>query len=251
MHKLSLRASVAVLAVASVCSLASAQLSVDAGYDLFQSTSNSSFLGVDFVGLPAEVYTFPNPIGKQNVDTTDTIIQRLNTVTAAAPGDTVTTPIQVDLLQLVSTAPTNAFGPMTTYYYITLNPNAPSLGTMSITVNNASGGMFTSMLDINFEIHMGSLNGPVTYTGDIPLTNTGDTWGRTPIAGAVTIPGVNLNLDGTDNAADFWPGVPLTESHPGAGEHVVTDGATPEPSQWAVFAVPGCLMLLRRRRASR
>ena len=247
------RVGLAVLALASIPQFASAQLSVDPGWDLFQSMDTTTFNGANFMGVPIGSYNFGGTIGVKNTGNTDTIIQRQGTVNVAAPGDSQTIQIQMDVLQLETVAPVN-FGAGLGNYFITLQSAAggpASTGTMTVTVASAAGGTFTSSLDVFFNIEFGSLTGPVVMSGDLTLTNSGDTWTRIPIPGAETIPGVNINLNGANNAADFWPGVPLIEQHPTGAQHVVTDALTPEPPQLAVFAIPACLLLLRRRRSKK
>ena len=57
-------------------------------------------------------------------------------------------------------------------------------------------------------------------------------WGRDPLTGAVSIPGVNYLLDGQDRSEDFWPATPLQEGNPDGSNYVATTAVIPEPSTW-------------------
>jgi hypothetical protein len=202
-------------------------LTVDAGFDLFATTTGSSFPGLgDLVGVPLGG-VFEN---------TDTIIQRTQAVTVAAPGDTGTTQLSVFALQLETAMPISFMGGPLGDYFVTLQSirgGPASTGSMNITFASTAGGTFTSTLDLNLDIRFGSLTGPIVDSlNNLALTNSGDSWGRTPTPGALLITGLNYLLNGTDTSNDFWPGVPLTETHPGGGEHVVDPAGNliPEPS---------------------
>jgi hypothetical protein len=227
---------------------------VKAGYDLFQSTTGTEFDGMPFTGVPLVTYNFGS--GSVVVGNADTIIQRLSDATVpTTPGSTASVSIRIDALQLETTG--NFMGMGNGNYFLVPQSyfgGPTSTGTMNITFASNAGGTFTSTLDVFFDITKGSLTGPIVYSGDLTLTNSGDTWGRTPPAGATTINGVNVNLlgDGTNNG-DFWPGVPFTESHPGFGQHVVTDASSvPEPGTWFMGATAMMIGLAyagwRRRR---
>jgi len=235
-----------------------AGLTVAAGYDLFQSVTGvgsggTNFMGVDFTGVPLNTFNFGGTIGVQNVGPTDTIIQRLSTVTVLAPGQSAITGLNVLALQLETTAPTTVFGPLANYF-ITLTPAATSTGSMNITFASTAGGTFTSQLDLFFDIHMGALNGPVVASEELMLSNSGAAWGRIPPPGSVLINGVNNFLNGNDNSQDFFINPPLIEAHPTAGQHQVQEAGTiPEPSAWVmgtIAAVAGLAYTGWRRRAA-
>jgi hypothetical protein len=231
----------------SECSAAG--LTVAAGYDLFQTEPGTSFMGVDFTGVPLVSYNFGGTVGIQLTGPTDTIIQRPSNVTVGAVGDSGTTKLMVDALQLMSTTKTNVFDPAlaANFYYITLHsPNAgdQNTGTMTITFNSTGGGTFTSSLDVNFDIHYGSITGAVVATTELTLTNSGASWGRIPAPGTVLINGANNLLDGTDHNQDFFVSPPLIEKEPGAGQHVVIEAGTsiPEPTSWIMLGIAGLIV---------
>jgi hypothetical protein len=230
-----------------------------AGWDLFQTETGTSFDGVAFSGVPIGTgYTFPatnpegNPINPRNpnLGPTDTIIERNQNVTAA-PGGSGTTTLTFDALQLVTTAPVAAgtFGPgsLAGNYYITLNPTVASTGTMTINFANPTpgppppaqpiGGTFSSTLDVNYELHYGSLTGTVVTTGSVTLASSGTVdWTHYPLADQVQITNVNSILNTTDHSNDFFLVGPLTEKEPGA-LHIVVEAGTqsiPEPSTFVL-----------------
>jgi len=229
---------------------------VDAGYDLFTTAPGSQFnfggaIGLQsLMGVPLGTYNFGGAIGVQNVTTTDTIIQRLSAVTTSGGS----TSLMVDALQLETVNGIPSLGNQ--HLFVTLTPGVGSTGSM--TINNGSPGTFTSTLDLNLDIHLGSLTG--TVEGSVPnlmLTNSGDSWSHTNTTpGAVLIPGVNYFLNGNSTSNDFWPGVPLMEDSSGAAHHYVDPGGSnpiPEPSSWVLGAMAGMAGLAyagwRRRRA--
>jgi len=242
-----------VVAVAALAfpSLGRASFVVNPGWDLFQTLSpGTTFGGVQFQGVPLNTFNFGGVIGNQNVDGTDTIIQRQAAAVApgGVPGTAPPIPIQMLALQLMSTTPTAVFGPLDTYF-ITLQsvrtvaeggagPN--SLGTMTITFGPEAPihGTFTSSLDVFFDIRKGALNGPMTFSSDLVLQSSGTSWSHLPPSGAVQINGVNKMLNGTDTSRDFWPVPPFVESHPTGAQHTVVEtGAVPEPSSLVLSAL--------------
>lgn len=168
---------------------------VGAGYDLFATAPSSSddfggTIGIQsLVGDPLDYSTFP-PIVPHPlpVGSTDTIVQRLSSVTPSPGGGT--TDLQVDALQLETVNPIPSLGNQ--HLFITLTPGAMENGTMTI----YSNGAFTSTLDLNLDIHLGSLTGTVIGSlTDLVLTNSGYAWGNTAPPEAVLIPGVNYLLN--------------------------------------------------------
>ena len=219
-----------------------ADFEVAAGYDLFQSTAASSFPGLgNLQGVALGTYNFGGAIGVQNTGNTDTIIQRLSNAVASpnGVGGTASVSLQMVALQLETVAPVDP-GTGLDNYFVTLQSvhgGPASTGTINITWAGPTNGTFTSSLDVFFDIRKGSLNGAIIMSSDLVLSNSGDAWTNTAPPGAVTIAGVNLNLNGVNNNQDFWPGVPLTESHPNGAQHVVIDGAVPEPASLALLGL--------------
>jgi hypothetical protein len=213
-------------------------LIVDKGYDLFQTTTGSSFPGLgDLVGVPLGKFNFGS--GAVGVGTTDTIIQRLDDVTVAAAGDTGSTRLLVNALQLETATQVDFMNLGMDNYFVTLQSThggPKSTGTMDITFASAAGGTFTSTLDMNFDIRKHSLNGNIVASLDLMLSNSGASWGRIPPAAAELINGINYKLNGTDTSNDFWVTPPLIEKHPGGGQHQVRDASVPEPATWVMGA---------------
>ncbi len=237
------------------------------GWDLFETVPvETQFTGLGpLMGVPLGTYdfdtTFGRNIGVQNVGLTDTIIERDGVAIAPTQtaGASATIPIAMDRLQLETVSPVNFAGNGVANYYITLNPTVASTGTMTITWNSTGlGGTFSSTLDVNFEIHMGALNGAVVDTGSLTLTSSGTSWSDLPPPGAFQITNANQFLSGTagDRTQDFWPVPPFTEQEPGA-THVVTDtsnGTIPEPASLVLLGSGilgiGALTWRRRLRAA-
>jgi hypothetical protein len=210
-----------ILALAGLCGVLFLQTSsradvVDPGFDLF-TFPDTSFDGVVWAGVPLGTYNFGGSIGVQNVGNTDTIVRRLGT---SGTGQTV--PLQVDALQLVSATP--SFGGQ--YGFITLDPNDTSGGTITcFTATPGTGGTYSAQLHVYYDLHIGSLAGPVYTSGEVTEKGSGD-WQHNPPPGSLLIPGVNDELNGTDTSADFWP--------------------VPEPSSLALLGI-GAVSLLARK----
>jgi len=215
------------------------------GYDLFETTTGTNLNGIPLQGVPLGTYDFGGAIGVQSVGNTDTIVQRLQTATAPSlPGTAPTINLQMLALQMETVTPVD-LGAGLNNYFVTLQSirgGPATTGTMDITFANSAGGTFNSFFDVFYDIRVGALNGPIVNSSDLTLTGTANTWTRTPPPSAVTINGVNIDLNGVNSNSDFWPTPPVTESHPGGGAHVVND-AVPEPSTF-VLAVLGFLSLL-------
>lgn len=153
---------------------------VDPGYDLLRTISASYTVGslvLPIVGVPIGVFDFGPPFGMQFVNGADTIVKRLDRV----DGPFGTTRLEMVALQLKTAAPTTFGGllPLADYYF-TLSTTPLSLGLMDISfseppANALQKGTFTSILEVNFDIHAGSLNGPLVGFGSDDLTSSG-TW---------------------------------------------------------------------------
>ncbi|MCW3054833.1 MAG: hypothetical protein JWN14_4003 [Chthonomonadales bacterium] len=225
---------------------------VFAGYDLFQTAPGTSFLGTPLIGVPLGHYNFGGVIGNQNVGLTDTIVHRLNNAGPSVLGGTVATPLQMNALSMVTAVPTTFGGalPLNTYY-VFLDPTTPSVGSMAITYGSATSGTFVSSLNVNFDIGTAP-NDPSSsvFSSSVVLNSSGPVaWSDISPPGAVLIPGVNLNLNGSTINNDFWP-VPFSEDSSGAAHHIVTTAlATPEPGSVALLTASGVfgISLLRRR----
>ena len=233
-----------------------AQTDVLPGYDLLESQTGTQFMGEPFVGVPIGSYNFGGSIGVQNTGPTDTIVQRLqDSSVSSTPNTASPITIQMDDLQLESATPYSFGGGPVGYYYITLqsqdNTGPISTGSMTISFGSPAGGTFTSALDVFFDVHYAALNGPIVYSSDLTLSNSGDEWGRVPPPDAVLITGANYLLNGIDDSEDFFVNPPLIESHPGGvGTHIVQEAQVPEPATMGLAAVAGIFALSRRRRSA-
>jgi hypothetical protein len=238
----------AVLLAPGVSQGAPTTFTVAAGWDLFQTDAGgTTFPGLgNLMGVPLGTFDFDNLLGRnlgvQNVATTDTIIERTSNAVASpqAAGGTATIGLIMNALQLETVAPVN-IGNGLHNYFITLTPTAASTGTMTITWD-ATGlaGTFASTLDVFFDIHQDTLNGPVVQSADLVLSSSGTPWGINPPPGALTINNVNQFLSGVngDRTQDFWTGV-VDEVHPNGAQHVVrTDEiGAPEPGSLVLLGI--------------
>lgn len=203
------------------------------GFDLLETRDGTQFLGFDFEGVPLPDFDFGS--GPEDVGDTDTIVQRKDPANSsgAHPDTAPTIDIEMVALQLRSVDPIN-LGAGLDIHYVTLA--GPSLGTMDITFDTSNSGTFDSTLDLNFDIRIGALNGPIILTQTLSLSSTNTPWSRIPPAGAVQIPGVNHELNGTDPSGDFWPGL-IVETHPGTAVHVASSTVPDHTHAFSLFAL--------------
>lgn len=193
---------------------------IQTGWDLLATQPGTQFMGVPFQGVPIGSYDFGG--GLQNVGNADTIVQRL----ATANGPAQTIPIELVALQLKSVIPVD-FGLGVGIYYITLQsdrggPASPGSMTINFGPEANPHGTFDSFFDVFFDLRLGGLDGPIAFSGDLPLTSTSTPWTHLAPSGAVLIDGVNHNLNNSNNGEDFWSGGTITHEHPnGLGTHVV------------------------------
>ena len=226
------------------------------------------------MGVPLGTYNFGS--GPVSVGDADTIIQRVDTVTVAAAGDTGTTGLKMLALQLQTAAPVNFAGQGVDNYFITLQSThggPASLGSSAINFVNTDGVRSrristtqTRLLRMDFfDIHKGSLTGAIVYSNVLSLDNNtidirGATWQhQPPPSGAVVINGANHLLNGADTSTDFWPVMQVQPGQvfplvgPGAGphgfglfglladielnKHVYHNAMVPEPGTWIMGVI--------------
>jgi hypothetical protein len=200
-----------VAVIVALASPSSSQaLTVDPGWDLFQTVvPQTTFLGDVYKGVPLGTFNFGGTIGVQPTGPTDTIVQRLSAATATA-GNTAVIPIQLVALQLMSAVPVDftKFGGAGLHTaFITLHGTQAS-GTMGITFDATATatnqfGVFGATLPVSFDVRQDTLGGPIIASSSFTLLSSGN-WTHIAPPGAVLINGANNNLDGTDNLMDFW-----------------------------------------------
>ncbi len=229
-------------------------VTVAPGFDLFQTSAGTTFNGFDFKGVPLGTYNFGGSVGTQPTGLTDTILQRTSAVTSTV-GNSGTTPLVVEALQLESTSLINFGGAGLDDYFVTLQSThggTASTGSLSITFNAVGSGTFSSSFDVFFDIHKHALDGPIIYSSDFTLSAApNNMWSSTAPAGSVIISGANYHLNGTDSTQDFFPiGVTQHDSS-GAAHHYTMPANTPEPWQYGLVssAALGVFAFLRRRQA--
>lgn len=208
-----------------------AEIIVETGWDMFETTQPTTFAGVGFEGVPLGFFDFGGIIGVQSTGTTDSIVERLQVASVPYPSvPNTAAPIDIELvaLQLISIDPVD-FGGGLADHFITLQDGTPSTGQMTITFDDAGLGIFDSFIDVAFDLRIGALDGQIILSDTLRLSANNVPWDRIAPPGALLIEGVNHMLNGADVNGDFWPGG-FTEAHPGGAQHSVQAAAVPEPS---------------------
>jgi hypothetical protein len=201
-----------------------------------------------------------------NVGLTDTIVQRLGTGTPANP----TVNVQISALQMESAEPTSLDGGPLGDYFITLQSTdgtgPASTGTTTITWATPTSGTFSSSLDVYFDIHVGSVSGPIVGQSDLTLTDTDVDWSNLPGPNDALNPENDL-LNGTTDANDFFvtslPELPDLDapidtvddtwsSYLDVFSDIHSDAPLPEPASLGLIGVGAATLLARRpnRKAS-
>ena len=186
---------------------------VNAGWDLFATDPSSTFMGMNFQGVPIGSYDFGGAIGVQGTGTTDTIMQRLSKTDLGI----TSTDVVMNALQLETTAPVNFGGNGLDDYYLTLqSTHAGPASTGSMTVFGPTGPTIdTESFDMTvyFDIRKGSLSGPIVMSSNFGLLGPSDGWSHTAPLDTVLINGANYQTSGgSTNQGDFWPNTPLAET---------------------------------------
>lgn len=210
------------------------------GFDLFRTLPGTQVnLGPagnqPFRGVPLGTFDFGD--GPQEVFNTDTIVRRLASATPGSP----TIPIEMVALQLMSVNQFN-LGGGNDFHFITLQSirgGPASTGTMTINFGpeGIPHGTFDSVLNVFFDIRVGSLDGPIVFSSTLVLTATGVPWSHFPPSDALLLRGVNFLLNGENQLNDFFPSGPFDEEKPDEGRHRVDVGQVPEPATISLLAV--------------
>ncbi|MCH7799367.1 MAG: hypothetical protein IID28_13120 [Planctomycetes bacterium] len=223
-----------------------ASFAIGAGWDLFETTTPTTFMGFEFTGVPLGSFSFGlGPTGR-DTGTADTIIERLEAASVPGAGMSDTVDIELVALHLVSVEPIDLGGGLD-FYFITLQQDLASLGQMIIEFVDELGGLFSSLIDLAFDVRIGSLDGAIIFSDILQITTSDVPWDHVAPSGALQLDGINRNLNGVDTSADFWPD-PFTLGGPNGLFHSV-HSATPAPPGLAVLAL-AALAARRRHRSA-
>jgi hypothetical protein len=213
---------------------------------------------VPFVGVPLGEFDFGPGLGLRPTGRADTIIHR---PVPAPSGSTIG--VELVAMQMVSVAPFDiGFG--LDLLYVTLQAGAPFTGTMTFSDFAAGphlppgphGTVTYDDIDWRFDVRMGALDGPIVLSDAQTLSTGPIFWSHFPPPGAVTIPCVNVLLDGTpplcgDGSAlsDFFP-QPFSFTSP---DGTVIPTSVPEPvaSVLAGLGMFAAVVRYRRKGGSR
>ncbi len=197
---------------------------VSPGWDLFETTPSTVIGGMHWEGVPLGSFDFGGSIGVENTGKIDTILERKALAAVlGSPETAVAIDIELVALQLKSVDPID-LGAGLDFHYITLDPSNPATGQMTITFDNPNSGTFDSFIDLDYDIHIGAIDGPVISSDTTRLTATGVPWDHTAPPRALLIDGVNRLLNGIDESTDFWPSAPFIAEDLTGNHHEVNMG---------------------------
>jgi hypothetical protein len=224
---------------------------------------------VPFVGVPLGMFDF-GPFGAQfpqgpvATGSTDTLIFR---PTQAGPAAVTVMDVLLVAMQLVSVAPID-FDPAdllpATLHYLTLQlAPGPSgnTGTMTITDSTDNHGppppehgtVTYDPINWHFDLRRGALDGAIAFSGSKVLSSGPIRWSHFPPAGALTIDGVNFNLQPCVAGPTLCDIFMLDTFVLAAddGTQIVTRAA-PEPATLLLlgFGLTGLVLRARRRRCN-
>ena len=226
----------AVLATFVVCGSIWADPVVLKGTDYLQTADGTTFMGIPMEGVPIGGTAGP----------ADTEVMRLADVSLPAVGDTGSTDALLAALQLRTVSMVN-LGAGLNFYYVTLQSarvggGTPSRGMLTITLKSADDhapntpeGTFSSFFDVFFDIHVGSLTGPIVDSADLTLTSSGNQWDANPMPGTFLVPGpvgdgtANWHTGKGPDQMDFFPLGEIKETHPDGSQHLARVATVPEP----------------------
>lgn len=203
-------------------------LSIDPGFDLFNTPPGGAFADLTDFGLGV-VDLQGNPIGPGN---TDTIVERFSGLPDNGIG---LIDVEIVALSLVSVDPVAITDPMTgvdSFFdvFVDLSPAAPSAGNVEVLTHDANGGTFDSFFDVFVDVRLVEVGNPSNVQGPFSLqdvvTSTDSLWSHSPPPAYPEGPNFP--------AGNFYPGVdPDTGDVVGVvhtGPHPKTDPSSPEPS---------------------
>ncbi len=178
------------------------------------------------------------PLDPFGLGDTDTIVQRLGTAVLPADGSSDTIPVEIVELSLRSIDPIDVGGSLWDVY-VGVDLSAASTGTMTITRDDATGGTFTSSIDVLSRISFRPAGGgPEVLLPGVP-TLTLTSGGATPTPWGYVLPPGVLRACGGPN---FYPLGPVEEIHPAGAMHSAVPspppGGGPPEDRWAEWIGP-------------
>jgi len=202
-----------------------------AGTDYLKTLSDSSFQLQGVADPPNGVVTF---VGKPQAGRAyDTAIERLDDVLLKPGGGAGKTRLQMKELSLGSANPVKMSNGESYNVTVSLDPNKPSLGTMTMRETKKGEGTFESTMEVNFVVAFDSIGGAPTLPDasfTISLSNTAKEdppsvgqWVSNPQQGnppcTLVTPkpkgarDTNQHLNKGDNDLDFYPNGKINENH--------------------------------------
>ena len=216
---------------------ATGPLAIAPGHDLFVTDAQVSSIGLPdfplmhFRGVPLGTYDFGD--GPVDVGVTDTIVRR-DGASAAMP----LAAVELVSLQLQGVEDPTLFVTLQSARGgNALDPpvGPPSLGLIQVQFDPSGlGGAFDSTINVNFDLRVGSIDGPILLSDSLVLSPTSTPFSHVndhlrcmthpefltnadvlarhgicegPGSEVPSIPGVNTLLNGFDESLDFHPGI--------------------------------------------
>jgi hypothetical protein len=237
-------------------------------------------LGSDYLASIPGASTFPGlgtlngvPLGPATGNTNIIVRRQADAIFPGAPPATAPAiPSVLSSLQLVTTTPVNFAGNGLDNYFVTLQSargGPDSVGGMTITLGALDDGTaanpegtFSSFFDVFFDIRKSSLAGPIVFSSDLVLTNSGPSWDATNPTGAFIVTGLvgnqnaNLHTNKLSTQMDFFPVGTFSSFFPNGAVFTTqqASAAVPEPATMSLALIglgfAGIAGVRRRRRVA-
>lgn len=163
---------------------------IASGWELLETTHVLTLEGIQWKGVPLGTFDFGGQVGVQEVGTADTVVRR--EFVSEGLNQFETHYLVVEAMQWVSLSPFDAGAGLDLHYITLSSPTGGGrLNTFIGWDGQGIGPVCDYLLDFEFEVRKGALDGPVVDFGLTRFAALDMCWSAQPPAGALVLPGVN------------------------------------------------------------